>query len=92
MVDSSNYTVKEGSTIITLKAEYLNALNVGTHTFELMWADGSAETTFTVSTASAPTNTPATGDQSNVLFWCCLAMLSAMGLAGVVVKHKLGAE
>lgn len=92
LVDSSNYTVKEGSTIITLKAEYLNALNVGTHTFELMWVDGSAETTFTVSTASAPTNTPATGDQSNVLFWCCLAMLSAMGLAGVVVKRKLGAE
>lgn len=89
VVDRSNYTVSEGSTIITLKAEYLNSLNAGTHTFELMWTDGSAETTFTVSAASTSTNTPATGDQSNVLFWCCIALLSAIGLAVVVVKRRL---
>lgn len=89
VVNRSNYTVKEGSTIVTLKAEYLNSLNAGTHTFELMWTDGSAVTTFTVSATSAPTNTPVTGDRSNVLFWCCLAMLSAIGLAVVVVKRRL---
>ena len=31
-LDASNYTVKEGSTIVTLNAAYLNTLSVGKHT------------------------------------------------------------
>ena len=30
-LDASNYTVKEGSTIVTLNAAYLNTLSVGNH-------------------------------------------------------------
>ena len=45
MIDKSNYTAKEGSTIITLKASYLNTLSAGTHTVEILWTDGSASTT-----------------------------------------------
>ena len=48
LVDPSNYTVTEGSTIIILKADYLKTLSEGSHTFELVWADGSASTNFTV--------------------------------------------
>ena len=48
LVDAKNYSVKEGSTIVTLKTDYLNSLSVGTHTFEILWMDGSANTTFTV--------------------------------------------
>lgn len=40
---------KEGSTIIILKADYLKTLSVGTHSFEIVWADGSAVTSFKVS-------------------------------------------
>ena len=40
---------KEGSTIIILKADYLKTLSVGTHSFEIVWADGSAATSFKVS-------------------------------------------
>ena len=47
LIDKSNYTAKEGSTIITLKASYLNTLSAGTHTVEILWTDGSASTTFT---------------------------------------------
>ena len=47
-VDTKNYTVKEGSTIVTLKTDYLNILSVGTHTFEILWTDGTASTTVTV--------------------------------------------
>lgn len=47
LVDAKNYTVKEGSTIVTLKADYLNTLSVGSHTFEMIWTDGTASTTFT---------------------------------------------
>ena len=49
LVDVKNYTVKEGSTIVTLKADYLNTLSVGNHTFEIIWTDGTASTRFTVS-------------------------------------------
>ena len=48
VIDASNYTVTEGSTIITLKADYLKTLSEGSHTFEIVWTDGSASTGFTV--------------------------------------------
>ncbi len=48
VIDASNYTVTEGSTIITFKADYLKTLSEGSHTFELVWTDGSASTSFTV--------------------------------------------
>ena len=49
IIDAKNYTAKEGSTIIILKADYLKTLSVGTHSFEIVWADGSAVTNFKVS-------------------------------------------
>lgn len=48
VIDVKNYTVTEGSTIITLKTEYLKILPAGKHTFEIAWIDGSAATYFTV--------------------------------------------
>ena len=48
ILDPANYTVREGSTIIELKADYLKTLSEGSHTFELTWTDGSASTSFTV--------------------------------------------
>ena len=48
VVDAKNYTVSEGSTIITIKADYLNTLSADSHTFEIVWTDGSARTSFTV--------------------------------------------
>lgn len=47
VIDVKNYTVTEGSTIITLKTEYLKTLPAGKHTFEIAWIDGSAATYFT---------------------------------------------
>lgn len=47
-VDSSNYTVKEGSTIVTLKTSYLETLPVGKHTLAIVSDTGTAETEFTV--------------------------------------------
>ncbi len=48
VIDAKNYTAAEGSTVITLKADYLKTLSVGSHTFEIVWTDGSAGTNFTV--------------------------------------------
>ena len=62
LVDAKNYTVKEGSTIVTLKADYLNTLSVGTHTFEILWTDGSASTTFNI---KADTSDDGNNNQQN---------------------------
>lgn len=47
-VDSSNYTVKAGSTIVTLKPSYLETLSAGKHTLAIVSDTGTAETEFTV--------------------------------------------
>lgn len=59
VVDAKNYTVAKGSTIITFKEDYLKTLSIGSHTFELVWTDGSATTKFTI--AAKPDN----GDNNN---------------------------
>lgn len=47
-VDSSNYTVEEGSTIVILKPSYLETLPAGKHTLAIVSDTGTAETEFTV--------------------------------------------
>ena len=65
LVDAKNYTVKEGSTIITLKASYLNTLSAGTHTVEILWTDGSASTTFTSKADSSDNGNNNQNDDDN---------------------------
>lgn len=49
LIDSSSYTVSEGSTIVVLKQKYLDTLNNGVHTLRVNFKDGGyAETKFTV--------------------------------------------
>lgn len=63
-IDAKNYTAKEGSTIITLTTDYLKTLSIGTHTFEIVWTDGSASTNFTVSKNDSGSETPKDDDKS----------------------------
>ena len=49
LVDPKNYTAESGSTIITLKKEFVDTLSVGEHTLKVVFNDGGeAETTFTI--------------------------------------------
>ena len=57
-LDAANYTVKEGSTIVTLKAEYLETLSVGKHTLAIVSDTGTAAAEFTIQ--AAPTSTSST--------------------------------
>lgn len=84
VVDKKNYTVTEGSTIITFKAAYLKTLSVGSHTFEIIWTDGSASTSFTIAKNATDTDDKLTktGDDFNLML--CITLLMA-SLTGVVV-------
>lgn len=82
VVDAANYTVEEGSTIITLKPEYLASLGNGNHSIKIQSTDGFASADFTV--AKSVVNT---GDASSVMVFVVLAMM-AMGTFAVVAKKK----
>ena len=62
VIDRANYDVKEGSTIITLKAEYLKTLATGSHTFAIVWDNGIAGTNFAVVANTSGNNS---GNNSN---------------------------
>lgn len=53
-VAAENYELTEGSTIVTLKASFLNTLGVGEHKLSVVSSTGTAETTFTVAEAAKP--------------------------------------
>ena len=88
-VDPVNYTVTEGSTIITFKPEYLKSLSAGNHSFELVWTDGTAATNFTVvENADQSAKSPKTGEDFSMALCTALLMVSCAGLAGIFAKRK----
>ena len=91
-IDEKNYTAVSGSTVITLKADYLNTLSVGTHKLTVVYNDGECSTNFEVKAASGqiilidpsqpaepaePQSNPNTGDNS--MMWLCIALLVVSG-------------
>ncbi|MCQ2752424.1 MAG: bacterial Ig-like domain-containing protein [Coriobacteriales bacterium] len=48
ILSDANYTATEGSTVVTVKASYLDTLAAGEHTIDIVSTDGYAETNFTI--------------------------------------------
>lgn len=89
LVDPKNYTAESGSTIITLKKEFVDTLSVGEHTLKVVFNDGGeAITTFNVARETVPTDNPNTGD--NIGFYIISGILSIVGLAvaGIFYRRK----
>ena len=101
LIDAKNYTAVSGSTVITLKADYLNTLSVGTHKLTVVYNDGECSTNFEIKApqnesggGSGSEKTPQTGDNSNMLLWAALLFVSGVGVLGTSVygrkkKHSL---
>lgn len=85
-LDPSNYTVKEGSTIVTLKAEYLGTLSVGKHTLAIVSETGTATTEFTIKAAADSSSQ--TGDDFNIALYAGLAILAAAGAVGTGIYRR----
>lgn len=89
VVNKKYYEIEAGSTIITLKAEYLQTLPTGNYTLLVQYTDGSTdgEDTFTITknesaTPSDPTNptdpsSPKTGDNSHPVVWIGILIVCA---------------
>lgn len=85
-LDPANYTVKEGSTIVTLKAEYLGTLSVGKHTLAIVSETGTATTEFTIKAAADSSSQ--TGDDFNIALYAGLAILAAAGAVGTGIYRR----
>ena len=92
LIDAKNYTAVSGSTVITLKNDYLNTLSVSTHKLTVVYNDGECSTNFEVKATSeqtkptegdkSDTTSPKTGDSSNMLLWVALLFVSGFGIIG----------
>ncbi len=90
-LDEKNYTVKEGSTVVTLKADYVATLSASEHTIGIVSTNGTATTTFTVNAKAVvdnDTKSPQTGDNSHMAFWIALLFVSGAGVIGTTVYGK----
>jgi len=83
VIDPSNYTVEDGSTIVTLKKSYLDGLGAGTYNIKILFSDGSSATTFIVQSAS--TTNPKTSD-INLSFMIISTLLA--GAVGIITYRK----
>ncbi len=90
-LDEKNYTVKKGSIIVTLKADYVETLSTGEHIIGIVSTSGTAATTFTVNAKAADNNnSPQTGDNSMMWLWVALLFVSGglLTVTGVYGKRK----
>ena len=87
LVDPKNYTAESGSTIITLKKEFVDTLSVGEHTLKVVFNDGGeAIATFNVARVTVPTDNPQTGD--NIGFYIICGIISIVGLVGAGIFYR----
>ena len=90
-VDKENYTVTSGSTIVTLKNEYLKTLSESEHKITFVYTDGEVSTNFEVKESGETyknSDNPKTGDTSNILIWYSLFAASALSMLGIIVYDK----
>ena len=87
LVDPNNYTAESGSTIITLKKEYVDKLSIGKHTLKVVFSDGGQATTiFNVAKTTVPVENPNTLD--NVMIYIVSGILSIIGITGTITFYK----
>ncbi len=89
-LDPKYYTVTEGSTIVTISADYLATLPKGDYTVAASFFDLNGDVydltaTFTI---AAPTVAPKTADSSNYALWLAVLGLGVVAIAGSVVMKK----
>ena len=94
LIDAKNYTAASGSTVITLKTDYLETLSVGTHKLTVVYNDGECSTNFTIKQASSgqiilidpsqpaePAEPPQSNPNTgdNSMMWLCITLLAVSG-------------
>lgn len=89
-LDPKYYATTEGSTVLTLKADYLNSLKVGTYDLKFVYSNGYADTNFKIAEKAKPAEPekPATGDASSTSLWITAMILAAAAAAAFALKRR----
>lgn len=80
--DITEYETKSGSTILTLKASYLDTLSVGEHKLTFIYNDGYVDTTFKI----IESDNPKTND--NIIIYIVMLTFSLFGIVGTYLYKK----
>ena len=83
LVDKSNYTSKEGSTVITFNKKFTSSLSAGDHSLKVAVNNGSAITNFTI---TKDTSSPQTGD--NIMIYIIVLLAAGVGLGTTLILRK----
>ena len=101
-LDPSNYMITEGSTVLTLKDEYLKTLDAGTYELTVTYTNGSSDTTTFKINEKEEVTTPVEDNQDmnkedtvnnpntfdGILFYVGLGLISIVGLTGAGIYFK----
>ncbi len=101
-LNNSDFSVDEGSTVLTLKNSFLATLDSGKYKVTLPFEYGEASATFTVKEATPVTpdtdadtdattpdsTTPKTGDNSNIALFSLVGIVAASGIVSIVTIKK----
>ena len=96
ILNKSNYSLKSGSTILTLNASFLKTVKDGKHKVTFVYEDGEVDTYLTVKTNNNNNNNtkpkeetnPKTGD--NIYSYIAMFIFSIIGLTILnrkIIKH-----
>ena len=101
-LDASAFDSGAGSTIVTLKPDYLNSLELGTYQISFLYqGDRECSTNFTIAKANEPaqggggggqtsapaaTNSPVTGDTITV--WILVMTMSGLAMIGIIYNLR----
>ena len=80
-LDEANYSLTEGSTILTLKASFLNTVKPGKHKVTFVYTDGEVDTYITI----PETENPKTGDFIHI--YVLTLIMSSFGL--LTIRKRL---
>ena len=86
LLDEEHYSVRSGSTVVTLKTSYLETLESGKHTIRLRYTDGETEEgTFRISQSIGVSSGAGAMNIIGILFWAALGLACLVGIILVVL-------
>ncbi|MDR2590301.1 MAG: hypothetical protein LBC71_04870 [Oscillospiraceae bacterium] len=85
IIDPSNYSVSSGSTIITLKRQFLETLDMGSHSFIIEFTSGIAVSELVIS--ESDDDVPPTGDNSYFVVWAIMFIVSSFCLLLFIIRQ-----
>ena len=91
LISPDKYTAVSGSTVITLKSDFLSSLSAGSHTLTAVYTDGECSASFEIKSAgsaSSSVKSPQTGNRGNALPFSLMLISGAFICTLILYKSR----